>query len=229
VDSVLKRVKTGRYFDDVRDWYVSKYIYPVFERTIISIWFAVIVSALTLYFVFYGAILNSSTQADYVHYTDDITNTFSVMNNFSDSKEDPQRIIESFVLKKYAMERESYAYSNIKRQLNYIKNNSSEYIYKDFYYLMSLDNPDSPVLLYQRKAYKFVKAISVKFESDEQSGKIAYVKFATMLKLPKGGSQEKNIWIAKINYEMSDIHDLIKRKKKKLDFKVVKYDVQSAN
>jgi type IV secretion system protein VirB8 len=35
--SVLNNLRSGQYYIDARDWYSKKYIYPIFERSLIFV------------------------------------------------------------------------------------------------------------------------------------------------------------------------------------------------
>ena len=115
---------------------------------------------------------------------------------------DPLSSIAEIMIKSYVNQREKYDYNNLKKQFLYIKNNSTRMVFRRFYNYMNINNPSSPVLLYQKDIKRYCSLISSKFLTNTKSE----INFQSIAKNSTGDVVENMIWRATINYEIDQIN-----------------------
>ena len=105
------------------------------------------------------------------------------------------------MIRNYVNQREGYDYDNLKKQFIYVKNNSTRMVFRRFYNYMNINNPSSPVLLYQKDIKRSCSLISSKFLTNTKSE----VKFQSIARNNTGEVFENKIWQVIIDYEIDSI------------------------
>jgi type IV secretion system protein VirB8 len=199
--SVKTYVESGEYFTDARSWYKYKYIHPFSHRSFLFILSAIILA------LFFGIVANINalfpivTSVRYSTMTDSTENKSAQIIRADQVNNDPLSSIAEIMIKSYVSQREAYDYTNLKKQFIYIKNNSTRMVFRRFYNYMNINNPSSPVLLYQKDTKRIYSLISSKFLTSTKSE----VRFQSIAKNNTGEVFEDKIWQATIDYEIDPI------------------------
>ena len=225
--SIAESLQNGQYYVDAKNWYLYKYINPFVERNIVILLASFLVMAILIACIFYQSMMDTNPQVDFISKSNDITKNYVVINSLGSKSEDPQLLIEKYMTRTYIKKREEYDYNLVDEQLKFVKNSSSEKVNQVFEYLMGINNPDSPLLLFQKINTRTIEIISMDQDPSEKNTYL--IKFNATVASQKDSSREKSSWIAKITYTMSTINQLIADEKKVLDYKVVDYVVQKLN
>ena len=128
-----KYIGSSEYFKDAIDWYCSRYLFCITERAwlvIITLFLSSMLLLLTLNMFSYFPL---KTVFSFIKYTDRYTDEFSVIKKLSTNTEDSEEtLLSQYLVAQYVKRYESYLYSELESQLNFIKNNSSRKIYLAF-------------------------------------------------------------------------------------------------
>ncbi|MFV9875728.1 MAG: VirB8/TrbF family protein [Rickettsiales endosymbiont of Dermacentor nuttalli] len=220
--SLLNYLKSEQYYHDARLWYMRKYIYPILERSLLTFLLLII---LTIFLFIIYEVYNQLPLKKIVPIIvriQNLTEDTSVIYNIDQKDVSPSISLAKYLVSKYVIWRESYSYDNINVQINKIKNNSTKFVFKQFYNSLSLENANSPVLLYQQHIVRSINIESVSLTNQFQN---IIIKFSAKVKDTNRGLEENSLWLANISYDMSDI-ELIMKKNAQLNFIVTDYNVQ---
>ena len=225
--SIKKSIESGQYFKDAFDWYCMKYLFCITNRAHVVI--GLVVSALFLGFSFYAlySAFPISSKYPLVKYTSRNSDEFSIVHRLeSDSASDStQDIVTKYLVKQYVMMHESYQEDKYELQKNFIQNNSARKVFLDFTDMMSISNPDSPVLKYRGNDKKYVEILSVKLykhgDDDEQSDAIVKFKIHDII----NNTQSVRNDVARLQLVISNVK-LAARKLTSFQFLVNKYEVE---
>ena len=113
----------------------------------------------------------------------------------------PELSVTDLLIKNYVINRESYNYDNLKKQFINAKNNSTRIVFRKYYDYMGIDNPTSPMLLYQKNATRFITILSTNYINNNK----ALVKFNAITKNDSGEILENQVWQSTIEYEIDKI------------------------
>jgi type IV secretion system protein VirB8 len=141
-------------------------------------------------------------QIKYLINADASSNKVAQILRANQIENDPNTSIADILIKNYVTKRESYKYDNLKKQFVFVKNNSTRIVFHKFYNFMNIDNPSSPVMVYQKSATRTPIIISTEYPSQNQ----AIVTFNTKAQDSSGKRVEDRVWQATIDYEMDDIN-----------------------
>lgn len=199
--SIKTYVESGEYFTDARNWYKYKYIYPFSQRSFVLILSAIILALFLIIIANINSLFPIITSVRYSTMTDSSENKSAQIIRANQVDNDPLSSIAEIMIKDYVNQREIYDYNNLQRQFVYIKNNSTRMVFRRFYNYMNINNPASPVLLYQKDIKRSYSLISSKFLTKTKSE----IKFQTIAKNVTGEIFENKIWQAIIDYEIDPI------------------------
>lgn len=225
--SITEYVKSGKYYEDARSWYLNTFINPISHRSYLfalTIFYFLVIAIAGYY---YSNTNPAEPQATYLVFEEDIAKTYSSIHPPSnDDKVAPQTRITEYVLKRYIQTRESYDIKHIKSQLDYIKNTTVEDNYQQYENSMSINNPNGPMMIYQDQFKKIINVKKVdllkKKNNDGTAQAIAY--FQSILRNLATNEETIEYFVATINYKIDNIEDLMKNDATKLDFLVLRYN-----
>ena len=223
--SVAHNVKNGQYFKDAREWYVQKYLCPITERTILVIMMSVLLFAAFVTITSIFSTLPIERQVPFIVKVSNSIDYYSVIKRIGINSEDPQRPLTEHLISNYVLGRESYDYSKLEAQKKRVKGSSSKQVYKRFIADLSINNPTSPILLYQQEIQRTVEILSVTLQSSDKSFDSALVKFKATLNNGRTGQKDTSIYSALIAFTISDINE-ISQTKTPMQFIVTEYNVQ---
>lgn len=194
-------VNNGEYFTEARKWYNQKYLHPLCYRSMalcaagLFVMLAIVITMnMQSLFPLVRVLQYSITTGGSGDETALITKAEQIPNN-------PALSISEILLKDYVIKREEYDYNSLASQMEYVKNTSTRVVYKKFYNYLSIDNPDSPVLRYQKDAKRVITVGSVRFIDDST----AEVHFSSQAKDGANQLFEDMAWVATIDFDSDKI------------------------
>jgi type IV secretion system protein VirB8 len=198
-------ISTGHYFTDAKRWYVYKYLSPVSHKIWAFYAVLVLIVVITTLAMNIRRLLPIEQTITYAISAEDqdIAKENARIINMDDSQLDitPHHFVASNLLSNYIIHRESYDYNKLTQQFLHIRNSSDRIVFKRFYDYMSIDNPDSPVIRYQKYAKRTIKINDIKFASNTD----ATLMFTSTATDENGKVFENLSWVAHIGFEMDDI------------------------
>jgi len=200
--SIQEYIKSGEYFIDARKWYNFKYITPSAQRSLLLITcFVFFITFLVLLYTMYS-LLPIIKQ---VRYSIKSANTFQTNANIIAAdyiQNDPLKSIADIMLKNYIVQRESYNYDSLRTQFTFIQNNSTRVIFRQFFNLMNIDNPLSPVMRYQKSIKRSIEILNAEYLNYDE----CVVTFKSVAKSNNGDIVENMLWEASLNFEIDKIN-----------------------
>lgn len=200
-DSLKEYINSGQYFEDARVWYRHKYIYPFTQRSFIMI------LSMIICVLFIGVVINIRNmfpvviQVKYSIKANSFENKSAKIIRANQVENDPLASITDILVRNYLEQREAYTYNNLKEQFVFIKNNSTRIVFRRFYNYMSIDNPASPVMRYQKSINRTVRILNAKFPGRNK----AIARFISEARNGAGELVENIVWEATIGYEIDKI------------------------
>ncbi|MDX1916653.1 MAG: VirB8/TrbF family protein [Rickettsiaceae bacterium] len=211
-------IESGEYFKNARLWYHEIYLMPFSIQYI----FCALVSLLALLLFLIAICINNllplQKEVMYVikipeglNLNVDISKSFTTGGDEENYKVIAKSFITMF-LKAY----EGYNYNKLQEDARFVKNTSDKIIFNKYYDSLSLSNPNSPLIKYQ-KAIKSVQIDSLQIISPKK----AAVSFTTKAIKENGALFETLKSSAEIDFEMDTIPP--KEQKNGFYFAVVGY------
>lgn len=222
--SIVENLRNNNYFVHAKEWYVAKYIQPFADRTYVIITLIVTFVSFVILFLANQTISSGTIDFQYVSYTNQITDKYAKISQLGQKNEDPQIALETYLCKLYVKNREQYNYDNIATQTLFIKNNSSEKITKLFLDSISINNPDSPIVLYQDNLINQVEIVSA--HQCPREANCMNVIFTLHSKVKGNNEVEKTNWLTKVIYNIDQIENLISNNSTKVNFMVSDYEIK---
>lgn len=201
-ESIKELIESGDYYKDAKSWYRYKYIQPISQRSYILLFSSVAIVVFLGIVVNIRGLLPLDVQIRYLINADASANKTAQILRANQIKNAPTASIADILIKNYIIKRENYRYEDLKNQFVFVKNNSTRIVFRKFYNFMNIDNPNSPVMTYQKSISRTTKILSTKYPSPNK----AIVKFNTTAQDASGNQVENMVWQATIDYEMDDIN-----------------------
>ena len=160
---IAEKVRTGEYFREARTMYDVTVNDPMSERYIYI--FVTFVSMLVL-MIAYGAMnalypLQSTIPLTYL--TNDIIEDIPHVQRLQGSKsENSSEALLRFLVKHYIVIREEYNINTFDRDVNGVKSQSSDNVYREFQQFIDPGNPESPIKVYQRHSIRKINILSTR-------------------------------------------------------------------
>ncbi len=199
--SVQEYVKSGEYFADAKKWYNFKHLYPLAQKSWLLICACILAFLLAIVVLGFTVLLPIKQKIQYSLYTPNLTSSVAVITQANEIKNNPRASIADIMVRGYIKHREQFDYERLKEQFVYMQNNSTKVIFRKFYNYMSIDNPDSPIMRYQKHIRRSVNFESVTYPEEG----LALVVFQSIAKSSSGEVVENALWQAKIGYEIDPI------------------------
>lgn len=240
---IKSSVSDGSYFKDARDWYIFRYVQPIWERTIL--FFANIVAGFVTYILIITIInaLPMKEEKAIIIKSKDQSRYFPVMVPLRDSVD--IRSIDEAVLKylitNYVKKREGFDLrktniDDLTLRMNYIKNNSSIQEYKNFQNFVDTKNPESPILYFGRDFQRVVEIESVEFPEQKRDNIAEQAKYFVTSDVPQSANVRYTItnkvnsvgtapqrYLVRINFKFSGVNS--KNTNSKLNFLITSYKI----
>ena len=223
--SISEYVKSGQYYIDARKWYANRFIFLACERTYIILLLSFFVTGLSVLAFFYQATDPAPAQISYISPSDDVAKSYSLIGPAGDSRDNPQLQVTKYMLSTYVLKRERYEFGNIGNQLSFVRNTTVGTEYLKYEKLMSINNPSSPLMLYQDANVRDVKITDVKIVKYLNNYIQAIVYFKSLLRNVASNRVVSEDMVAMISFQIDNIEDLLSNNKKRLGFLVLDYSL----
>lgn len=194
-------VESGEYFKQAKNWYNEIYLLPIVYRSWVFVIFSILfffslVLVLNLYMLF--PINQQLRYAITVENTSDYTADITAADFYGN---DTYKSIAHVFLTSYVKIREGYDYDDLSDRLMFVKNTSTKVIFNQYNDLLSLDNPNSPLLKLQKYAKRSIFVKDIKFISDSE----VVVRFNAKSNEDNGKILDDSVWEANISFLMDQI------------------------
>jgi|GEM_PF-6179089 len=223
-----EKIESGEFFAEARDWYFKTYLYNFIERSYLIL-LTIIIGCLLFYnFIYYETILpikkSIPVQIRIQDPAEEYSRLFYLGNkekNFNANHE-----LIKFFTAKFVKALESYDHKNnfqqLRVNLSYIKNLSSEEVYSYYVDKVSLRSRNSIILKYKRNLVK-------KVNLDYQKIEVAEIKEENKVQEIFAEKTDIRTYVATVNFEIEEITKLETRKsnwqsKVTVEFENIQYD-----
>lgn len=201
IHGMREYINSGQYFVDSRQWYNNKYINPLSHRSIIACLAAVTVLLVMLVCLNIQLLLPLTRQLKYSISVNSLGQQSAQITKANQVPDHPLLSIAQILLGDYIKSREQYSYPKLDNQMKYVQNTSTRMVFKKFYDYLSMDNPESPVLRYQKEAQRSIIIDNIQFLDANH----ASVRFTSVGKDATNKIFEHISWLATISFEIDDI------------------------
>lgn len=227
--SVSEYIKSEQYFVDVRKWYANKYIYIATERAYVAFFLSFFLISFCILAFFYLQVDPGNGEVNYLIKVNNIDTEYAQIKKIDESDASPQASVAKYMLGKYVTVRESYQFSNIANQLNFIRSMSYPAEFSKYISYYSEGNPASPIEIYQNTNEKSVAISRVNLLNSANNVQYAQVFFTTTIKSLSTNKTSSDDFVATIGFQIDDIEAVLNKKRDKLNFLVVNYNIQENN
>ena len=169
-DFVKAAVANGVYFKDAKNWYIQKYVQPIYQRSILFVLTLVVIFMVYIFVEIIRSsfpikedvpvIIRPKDQSLYLPLITPLNDSASLRN--------VDEAVSKYLLKKYIEKREGYDFRKItlavlNDQLKYVRNNSGQSEYENYQRFLSKTNPESPIKYYGKDFQRVVNIESIYF------------------------------------------------------------------
>lgn len=243
---IAKKIENGEYFQDAREWYKHKYIFPVIERSYLILITIISVITAILTFSTFNGLFPLQKSFLIVAPVQDQVNDYAKILRIGESgqeKEDADETLINFISGKFVGAFENYNYENnfqqLRSNINFLTEFASPEVLNQYKYYISIRNPNSLMLKYKQQASRKIevkslrllggtkKEIDKKFAEEGQEPKderqyTAIVDFISTEKTAQGENQSN--WQARIDFLYSNVkYNREEKEFSPINYKVVGY------
>lgn len=218
---IAEKVRTGEYFREARSMYdvtvndpmSERYIYVLITTIAMCILLVAIYAAQQLYPL--------ERSVPFIFNTHDIVDDLPRMKSLVAQKgESASEALLRFLAKNYVTMRESYDIGTFDRNTSGIKQQSSPEVFAEYQSYINPNNPESPIVLYQRHSRRTVTILATKRLADQDYGMEVYYDVT----VENRTEVKKSRWQADIAFSYSGVElDDKSGKVKPINFVVTKY------
>lgn len=209
---IAKKIKDGSYFEDAREWYFHKYVFPITEHafTFLATLFTLLMAALIIFNI--RTIISVPERIPFIVYTPDSLNKFSLIQPLSSKNILPQQAVAHYLITDYVRTREEFIPS--KMSIKYyptlvkkIKSSSSKAVLNEFKNYMSNINPYSPFVRYHDGTVRTIVIQKLDFLTSDLTVGKAVVQFEA-IETTRDQKESRSNWEALIHYRLPDIENI---------------------
>lgn len=221
---IAEKVRSGEYFREARSLY-DLYIHDLMAERYLYI----LITAASL-FIFIIALMGAEglyplrTDVPFIVSSNDIVDDLPRIKSLMNHKgELPSNAMLDFLVSNYVVLHESYDIDHFDRNISGVQSQSSSEIFANFQKSIDVQNPESPVVVYQRHSKRIIHVISSRQTSDDKPG--MEVRFDATVDGPTGSSTTH--WQANLTFQYSGIElDKKTDKVKPFNFIVTGYETK---
>lgn len=226
-------IESGAYFDEVRRWYNVKYHSPISERV-----FFIVITTMTAIVTLlavrsFTAIFPIAPLEPVIYFVPDIENKVARLTELSEATDDPNAVIQKFLITEYVKDREGYSGERLERNVRAIHQSSSPEEYQRYRSWLDPSNPNSPITLYERHTERDVDVRNVTIrigkgaEADGFGMYQAIVPFVATVR--RGGNDQLSHWKAEVTFRYKKlVVDQTTGHVTPMEYRVVGYKVEKA-
>lgn len=199
---IAEKVRTGEYYREARNMYDFSVHDPMSER---YLYVAITSLALMIFSVaFFAAdgLYPLQTPVPFIVNTNNITEDLPRIRSMLSYKgENAGEALLRFMVQNYVVMREEYDIDTLDRDLNGIKSQSMESVFREVQDYIDPRNPESPITLYQRHSKRRINIVSFKHSSDKESA----VEVIYEAIVESRGDTKKSMWQANISFQYTGL------------------------
>lgn len=214
---ITRRIENGLYYKEGQDWYFSRYIYPISQRSFLMILF-VMLFVLALVSLSNHIKLDNGVQLLPINYIIENPEKYvSQVKSISRNGDSAQVAVAKYYLKDYVRSREEYdvekrSLESKKRNLKRIKSMSTRKVTNQYRNYTSIINPYSPESRYGDSISRMISIKRIKFQDNDPRSGRAFVTFNSIEKNDK--LKDKKVktttWVSEIGFNIPSIRSVIK-------------------
>lgn len=223
-----EKLRTGEYFREAQQYYESQYVDLISERYWYFIMLIISVVVLMLALTAKDALYPLNVSIPFAYETADVYDQTPIMRKIGSAEGDFNIPVQEFLLQNYVRRREEYDINLLDGNARAVRQHSSPEVFAAFQKMMALDNPESPVVVYQRQAVRTIRVLSTRISGGGENS-AAVVLFEATVSGPAG--VEVSRWMANIAFRFTPIA-LDKSESKRftpLEFLITSYTLQHVN
>lgn len=221
--SIAESVKTGQYYTEARKWYLNRFVFVSSERAYIIAMMSLFVTAIVIMAFYYQLTDPAPPEVTYISPAEDVAKTYSMIHNAGFTEDNPQTQITKYMLSTYVIRRERYFFDRQEGQLIFVRNNTVGTEYLKYENARSMNNPSSPVMLYQENNVINIDVHKVSLLPSKGANQYAVVYFQSALKNILSNQVTLDDFVASISYKIDNVEALINDRSKQLKFLVLDY------
>ncbi len=225
---IAQSVETQQYYEDAKEWYQIKYLYPVIERSFFLFLTLVSVICSIIAFAVLSSFLPLTTHVPIAVSNNDPVQQYTTISKMTEKLgySNADDVVQRYLLKRYIESFEEYDYFNdfekLSANLRFIKTFSTPAMHSYYEFFISLRNTDSMRLKYREHTKRFVEIKEDSFKITEKKRvikkftdeagniieypEIHYAATATFTSIVSNQNGEKRtIWKARADYVYSAI------------------------
>jgi type IV secretory pathway component VirB8 len=209
---ITKKMKDGSYFEDAKDWYFQKYVFPITERAMVFFAAGFVLIMACIIAINIRLLISVPERIPFVVYTPNSLDNFSLIQSLATKNTTPQEAVAHYLLTDYLRSREEFIPSQMDNKnfpylVKKIKSSSSKAVLNEFKGYMSNMNPYSPFVRYHDGVTRTIVIKKLDFlTSDLTTGK-AVIQFEA-IETSKDKKDNRSMWEAVIHYRLPDIENI---------------------
>jgi type IV secretory pathway component VirB8 len=219
---IAEDIKTGKYFAEARHWYNRVYLQPLSETSIVFTMMAIFVGTLLVVTYNLFSIFPIVTKVDTLAFLPSTLENYPVIKNIAKPEKTTKEVVLEYLCDRYVKAIESYNYSNLIYNYNFIFRSSSKQLFDNYYQNLAISNPNSPLVLYQDT--KTVEIIIIDTNVQVSTGS-AIVKFNKIVRDAQNKELSNTYLTSNLNFYI-DNYDFSKSINSRLNFIVTKYNTK---
>ena len=160
---IAEKVRTGEYFREARGMYDTAIHDPMAERYMYVFITSVAVCVLLIALIAVQGLYPLQSAVPLIYITHDFYEDIPHVKSVQTYKnEDPGEALLRFLVKNYVIVREEYDIATFDRDVNSVKSQSSDDVYKEFQQFIDPHNPESPITTYQRHSKRRISVLKTR-------------------------------------------------------------------
>lgn len=164
---IAEKVRTGEYFREARSMYDVTIHDPMSERYLYVFITGLAVFVLMIALIAVQGLYPLQSAIPLIYITHDFYEDIPHIQSLQTYKnEDPSEALLRFLVKNYILVREEYDIGTFDRDVNSVKSQSSDSVYKEFQQFIDPHNPESPITVYQRHSKRKINVLKIRRLSD---------------------------------------------------------------
>jgi len=212
---INQSIENGSYFKQAREWHYAIYCSALAERSYLLILF--FISCIIIFYTFkaINGILPLTTESPAVvsfHNTAGKEYTLIPLLNSNETYHQTNTALLRFHISEYLNARENYNANNFEENFRRIVSLSSQKSFAEYENFINVNNPDSPIAMYERHTKRRVEITSLQIESsngaplDSPEYKPDRAKITFLAKItPTNAPTKEENWVAEMRFEYKNL------------------------
>ena len=199
---IAEKVRSGEYFQEVRQMYDLNVHDPMAERY----WF-LLITGLSLFialitFIGMQSLYPLRTPVPLIVNSNNIIDDLPLIKNITThSRQSTSGALLEFMVKNFVALREGYDIEHFDRNINGVKSQSSDKVFAEYQQYIDPHNPQSPITLYQRHSTRNIEILAVQ----QEDGDTPSMTIVFEASVESKSEVKKSRWQANISFQYSGV------------------------